>query len=701
MTHTALLEIGVEEIPANVVLPALDQLAELAAAGLERHRLQFGDICTFGTPRRLVIMIKDLADRQSDITREVKGPPVQQAFDASGKPTRAAEGFARGRGIEVSALQIRDTDKGRFVFAEVIEQGLPATEVLAQLWPEVIRKLTFPKTMRWGHVTMRFARPIRWIVALYGAAEVIFEIAKIRSGRSSRGHRFLHPTPLVINEADSYLEIMEKAYVLVDHRRRREIILEQAQTAAAAVGGRVRIDRDLLEEVSFLVEYPTCLCGTFPEQYLTLPEAVLVTVMTKHQRYFPVEDQSGKLLPRFVAVRNGNSRALEVVRAGNERVIVPRFADAAFYYAEDRKRRLGDRLADLERVTFLEQQGSLRAKTERIVCGTQVLCAELHIEPAEAEAATKAAQLSKCDLVTLMVQDLTSLQGIMGGEYARQEGLDEAVCQAIEDHYRPRFTGGELPRTQAGAIVSLADKLDNLAACFSLGLRPKGASDPWGLRRQAAGVVGILLQYRWRIDLPARLQEILASLPHREVPDEETLAVLLEFFGQRLDALLEGEGVAYDIRRAILSALGPDLLDAYERGLLLERARQKDAETFAKLTFAAARVGKIVRPALAQAALAINPGLFQSNIEFQLWETVEQSKAALAEILSSPGNRDYDRAWCVLQTLERPIWDYFDVETGVLVMAEDLSIRANRLATLRDVDQLFLRIADFTEIVVE
>jgi glycyl-tRNA synthetase beta chain len=701
MRHTALLEIGVEEIPAGVVLPALQQMRELAAAGLERARLAFGDIRTYGTPRRLVLLASEVAEKQPDTTREIKGPPASQAFDADGNLTKAGEGFARSRGLEVSALQVRGTDKGRFVFAEVAEEGLPAAQVLAELWPELIRKLTFPKTMRWAHLTMRFARPIRWIVALYGAVPVAFEIAEVASGRVSRGHRFLHAGDVEIASADGYLAALEQASVVVDHERRQHVIAEQAETAAAAHGGSARIDPALLEEVGFLVEWPTCLCGAFPEPHLALPEPVLVTVMAKHQRYFPVEGRDGKLLPRFVAIRNGDDRSLDVVRQGNEMVIVPRFADARFYHDEDTKRALADRLPDLERVTFMERQGSLREKTDRVVALARELSAEVGLDAQTSEAASEAARLCKCDLVTLMVQDLTSLQGVVGAEYLRKEGVREPICLAVDEHYRPRFAGDEPPRSAAGAVVSLADKLDNLAACFALNLIPKGTSDPYALRRQAAGVLTILLGRRWRVDLPARLSAALGRLPHRELDEAQAISALTDFVGLRLDAALEAAGVAYDLRRAVLASMGPDVVDAHDRGLALSTLRAKDAERFTKVTFAAARTGKIVRPAADQTAEHVRPALFGDEIESRLWQALGEAESNVNALLASPAACDYEAVWAALCALERPIWDYFDVDTGVMVMAENREVRANRLATLRAVDELFLRLADFTEVVVE
>jgi glycyl-tRNA synthetase beta chain len=554
--------------------------------------------------------------------------------------------------------------------------------------------------MRWGHLTLRFARPIRWLVALYGSEGVPFEVAEVPSARTSRGHRFLSSGPVEVPTADDYLATLQQACVTVDHRRRQEQIAEQARVAAAAEGGRPRIDPALLEEVGFLIEYPTCLCGAFPEEYLALPEPVLVTVMAKHQRYFPVEDESGRLLPRFVAIRNGDDRSLGLVRRGNERVIVPRFADARFYYQEDTQRKLADRLPDLERVSFMERQGSLRDKTDRIAALAEDLIAAAGVGTEDGRTAVEAARLCKCDLVTLMVQDLTSLQGIMGAEYLRQEGSCEPVCMAVEEHYRPRFAGDDLPGTVPGALVSLADKLDNLAACFALDLIPKGTSDPYALRRQAAGVLAILLERRWRIDLWACLGAALARLPHCELEPGAALAALRDFLALRLDAALESAEVAYDLRRAALGALGPDLVDAFDRGLALSRARSADPPGFAQATFAAARVGKIIRPALGQAAAEVRPDGFEKAIENRLWDAFTAARARVEALLKAD-QRDYLQVWQALASLERPIWDYFDVDTGVMVMAEDPAVRANRLALLRAIDELFLRLADFTEIVVE
>jgi glycyl-tRNA synthetase beta chain len=400
-------------------------------------------------------------------------------------------------------------------------------------------------------------------------------------------------------------------------------------------------------------------------------------------------------------VRNGDNRSLATVASGNERVIEARFADAEFYYAEDTRRPLSARLPELARVTFMERQGSVRDKAERLVALAGELAAEVGLTAEETQTAAKAAELCKCDLITLMVQDLTSLQGVIGGEYARLEGLPGPVCRAIEEHYAPRSADDMPPGSSPGRIVSLADKLDNLAACFTLNLVPKSTSDPYALRRQAAGIVAIVLEARWRIDLPERLASALGRLPHREVAQEEALGALREFFGLRLDAVLEGRGVAYDLRRAVLGAPCPDLLDAHDRALALQAAREGDPKGFEAVTFAAARIGKIVRPAADQAADQVRPALFEKAVEGALLAAIGRARSRLDELLSEPGERDEAAAWEALSALERPVWEFFDFEKGVMVMAEEGAVRANRLALLGEADKLFLRLADFTEVVVE
>lgn len=699
-----LYEIGVEEIPASVVLPALAQLERLLTAALAEARLEHGQVHTWGTPRRLAIMVEDVALRQSDLEIEVKGPPAAAAFDADGNPTKAAEGFAQGRGLDVSDLQVRETDRGSYVFAQVTEPGLPAIEVLPGILKNATASLTFPKTMRWGDLDFRFARPIRWLLALLGTEVIPFELAGLRSDRFTWGHRFLSTGPVEISEPGQYLSALEAAFVIADHEQRAQMIADGARAAAEAEGGRVRLDPELLEEVNFMVEYPTALVGHFDSRYLELPDEVIVTVMSGHQRYFAVENPDGTLLPLFVAIRNGDDYGLDIVRRGNERVIEPRLADAEFYLTEDMRHPLGDRLEDLERVTYIEGMGSLLDKTRRLQALVGWLCTHIgDIAATDANHAARAAELAKCDLTTAMIGDtkLAKLQGRVGAEYARRSGEPEEVALAIAEQYRPHSATDLPPATTPGRLLALADKLDHLAACFRLGLRPTGSADPHALRRAAAGIVRIILKAGWRINMEEFIAEALRLLPpvdSAEAVDPEVVATqIAEFIVARLEAELDSRGVAYDLIRAVLSAPCPDLLDAYHRALALRDIRAAN-EDFEAVITAATRVANIVRGPKADQELVLRPDALSEPAELALLEGWSQCRQAMVAALDERDQPDYRAAWEALAQLRAPIDRFFD---EVLVMAEDEAVRRNRLALLAAVDDLFLRLLDVQQIVIE
>ena len=733
MPRDVLYEIGVEEIPASFVLPALKQLEEGLREGLKGLRLEFGDTATYGTPRRFAIIVKGVADRQPDIEQEYKGPPAERAFDEDGKPTKAAEGFARTRGVSVGDLEVRETDKGSWVFAKVAEPGQVAEEVLPGLLTEVTLSLTFPKTMRWADLDVRFARPIRWLVALLGDEVLNLTVADVRAGNTTRGHRFLGAAEVPLSGADEYLETLRGSYVLADHEERREAVGEAAEAAAVEVGGRARIDEGLLTEVSFLLEWPTCLAGRFDEQYLALPEPVIVTVMQGHQKYFPVEDEDGKLMPYFIAIRDGGDEGLEIVRAGNEKVIVPRLDDAEFYLTEDLKHSLEQRVESLARVTFMEGLGTLADKTQRlerlvIHLATSLAgsCSESRLArpfdfaqdrqeswaydwEAVGQVAKRAAHLSKADLVTLMVGDskLGELQGIVGGEYAVRLGEDDAVAAAIAEQYRPRGAGDAVPETPAGTLLSIADKMDNLAACFRLGAIPTGSTDPFALRRQAQGIVEVLLAKKLRVNLRALMDLALELLPEPQLEREKdaakvlapdaAAAALVDFFGQRVGAALDRDGVSYDVARAVLAVPWDDPVAVYERACFLQQLRDDDEAAFDTLVTAAERPARIVRPEdLADDAQA-DVSLFSEEWETRLHDlsgaVADEVCRALAE---TP--RDYAAATQALAALAEPIHEFFE---EVMVMVEDEAVRNNRLAMLQEIDGLFLQVADFLEIVRE
>ncbi len=704
MTADLLFEIGVEEIPAPVVLPALRQLEQKIGSGLDDARVEHGEITTWGTPRRLTIAVHDVAVRQPDVEQEVKGPPAAAAFDADGNPTKAAEGFATGRGLDVSALEVRETDKGAYVFAAVTELGRDTIEVVPDILTGAAESLGFPKTMRWADSDFRFARPIRWLVALLGDTVMPLEIAGIASDRITFGHRTLSAGPVELATADDYLPALEKAFVIADHTRREAMVVEQATAVAEATGGRARLDPDLVTEVNFMVEYPTALVGSFDKRFLSIPEDVIVTVMSAHQRYFPVEDADGQLLPLFIAVRNGDDKGLDTVREGNEKVIVPRLADAEFYLTEDMRVPLDERLDDLKRVTYLEGMGNLYDKTERLEALAPWLCVALSPADDAAETTTRrAARLAKCDLTTNMVGDtkLAKLQGLVGGEYARRSDEPEEVALAIAEQYRPDGADDGTPDSSPGQALALADKMDHLAACFRLGLRPTGSADPHALRRAALGIVRIILDARARVDLPGFIAAALKQLPDVEgddvVPTDEAAEQILSFLQQRLQGELTGRGVAYDLTRAALTASCSDLLDAFDRAMALAEIRPA-SEEFDTVIIAAERTANIVRPVRAERELTVRPDAFEAPEATALYEAAQQVSGELDGALASDAERDYAAAWEALSSLRAPIDTLFD---EVLVMAEDAAVRDNRLALLAMVDDLFLRLLDVKEIVIE
>ena len=699
-----LYEIGVEEIPGDMVLPALEQLEVGVAQGLSRLGLGHGEIVTYGTPRRLAILAAEVAERQEDSVEEIKGPPAQAAFDAGGKPTKAAAGFARAQGVDLAELEVRVTDKGEFVFAEVRQVGRPAAEVLPEMLRQATEGLTFRKTMRWGERDFRFARPLRWLVALLGEEVLDLEFAGVRAGRLSRGHRILGVSAVEIPSADEYLAVLEANGVIADHRRRRELIVVQATEAAAGEGCRARIEPALLTEINFLVEYPTCVVGSFSADYLELPQEVIVTVLQGHQKAFAVEDEAGRLAPRFIAVTNGDPAAAETVSSGWEKVIIPRLADAQFYYEQDMRRPLPQRRADLKRVTFMGALGSLYDKTQRMVELAEWLAEHISgVSGDDAEIARRAAELAKCDQVTMMVRDGKlgeALEGVIGGYYARAAGESEEVGQAIAEQYLPKQPGDPIPAAAAGRLLSLADKIDNLAACFCLGKIPTGSADPYALRRQAVAIIEITTQSDYHFPLSALIECAVGLLADTNEADgmlsaAEAVTRLKGFFAERLQTVWEQRGIDYDIGRAVLAAEWDDLADATRRAGCLADLRANEPTGFAELVVAGERPARIARPEQIAETARVDAGLFEHPTEHQLAEEFIAVKEEVENLLSSEGP-DYPRMAELLRALLPTIHQYFE---DVMVMVEDEALCRNRLTLLRRIDQLFLRLADFLEIV--
>jgi glycyl-tRNA synthetase beta chain len=686
MAKELLFEIGTEEIPSGYLPPALAELKAAASRLLAEQRLQWTELRTLGTPRRMTLCVEGLPERQADARREVVGPPRSAAYDAGGKPTRAAEGFARAQGVPVERLEVRALDRGEYVVAAQESRGLSTPEVLKGLLPRLVSALAFPKYMRWAEGSFRFVRPIRWLLATYGGRVVPCTVDGVAAEGKTYGHRFLAPRGVRVRSLAEYLSALEERQVIVDPARRRQLVRQLAAEAAAGVKGRPVLDPALVETVADLVEFPVAVCGAFKAEYLELPREVIITPMQKHQRYFPVEDERGTLLPHFVMISNMRAKDMDVIRQGNERVLRARLNDAEFFYREDRKRPLADRVPELVHVVFQERLGTVHDKAGRL----QRLAPWLaeRVAPAARDAAERAGLLAKADLTTTMVKEFPELQGLMGREYARLSGEAPAVCQAIEEHYLPRYTGDRLPASPAGVAVALADRLDSIVGCFGVGLVPTGSEDPYGLRRAALGVVQILLQQGRPLSLAAALREAQAGYGAAEQPSADAARRdVLEFLRGRAQALLVERGLPPEVVEATLSAGCDDVADALRRAEALAVMRRET--DFGELSVAFRRVVGII------------PKGFDRPVELtRLVEAAERALYAQATELRGEVERltvagEYLGALRRIAAL-KPVVDMFFEE--VLVIGPDESLTQNRFALLKTVADLFTRIADFTKI---
>ena len=492
MNNYLLLEIGVEELPSRFGQTTLDQIENNLSKLLKEERINFDNIEKYATPRRLTFVIKNLADKATDLEEEVKGPAKKIAVDADGNFTKPALGFMKSKGLDPENVYFKQLGNAEYLFGTIKQEGKHTSEVLKNIVPEAIKNVTFPKAMRWGGKNMRFARPIRWMVALLNNEVLDIDLEGIKSSNITRGHRFLGEKEFEVNSVEEYFEKLDKNFVVLDQHKRKEMIREQAIEVAKSLGGEVELDEDLLEEITFLVEYPTAFYGEFDEEYVKLPKEVVTTPMKEHQRYFPVS-KDGKLLPNFIAVRNGDSNRIDLVKAGNEKVLRARLADALFFYHEDTKKPLESFVDKLQTVVFQAKLGTVYDKTLRIEKLSQVILNELNMTESK-ENTLRAAKLCKADLVTNMVFEFTELQGIMGRDYAQVSGENEEVCQGIFEHYLPRFAGDILPETNTGIALSIADKLDSIAGFFAIGIKPSGSQDPYALRRQALGILSYIIR---------------------------------------------------------------------------------------------------------------------------------------------------------------------------------------------------------------
>ncbi len=711
-----LFEIGTEEIPAKFMPGILKQLKELAAAKMQELRIPFEDITVYGTPRRMAFIAGGVAETQADVVVEAKGPSVKIAY-VSGAPSKAAQGFARGQGVDVKDLVVRDN----YVYAVKHLAGQPVVELLPGLLMDILTSLSFPKTMRWADYEFRFVRPIRWMVALFGDQIIPVEICGVKSGKFSMGHRFMQQSlkaaaesqgllsaalskvgnkvysalagvkgAVEIPSAGDYKKVMYDNFVMVDQDERRALILQQIKDLAAQNGGEAEINEDLLEEVNYLVEWPTALCGKFEEKFLSLPKECIITPMREHQRYFPVLDEDGNLLNKFITVRNGGSEHLDIVTHGNERVLRARLSDAEFFFNEDRATKLEDRLEKLKTVSFQEGLGNMYDKSERLVKMAEMLRFAINT-PVDEEELRRCALLCKTDLVTGMVIEFTELQGVMGREYALLDGEKPEVATGIFEHYLPRFAGDALPATTIGRIVGIGDKLDNICATFSRGLAPTGSQDPYALRRQALGVINILLDANYHISLAKIIAGTLYLLDIKPEETGKLVPQIMEFFKQRLRNLLMDQGIRYDVIDAVFAdKRNDDMVDLAVRCKAL--AAYVEAGNAEPLVQVSVRVSNLCKKI--EKEVAISGALFKDESENKLHEVVAVvSKEIIPEIVL------YDYA-AVLKAGEKviePVNTFFD---NVMVMDEDENVKNNRLAMLEEVRGIVNAVGDLSLLVL-
>lgn len=686
-TKELLLEIGTEEIPAGFVPKALTALKELVGKAFEASRIDFSGMRILGTPRRIVLLIASVAERQRDEEIRKIGPPRAMAFDSRGAPTKAAIGFAKSQSVPVESLEVVQTEKGEYVCAVKREAGRPTLEILRTLLPDLILSIPFQKSMRWGETSIRFARPIHWILCLFGGEVVPFELGPLRSGKVTYGHRFMHPEPLVVEDIPSYLEKMAEAKVIVDPEERKKRIMEGMAREAEKVSGKPLMDEDLLDEVNFLVEYPFPLCGSFDKKFLSLPREVVIHSMKEHQRYFPVVDESGLLLPHFLFLSNLIPKDERVVVKGNERVLKARLTDAAFFFEEDLKIPLERRVEDLKKVIFQAKLGTSYEKMMRFKQLASFLAER--IAPDLRASVERSAFLCKADLVTGMVGEFPKLQGIMGREYAKRSGEKPEVYEALYEHYLPAFSGDRLPSSPVGDIVSMADKLDTIVGCFGVGLNPTGTADPFGLRRQALGIIRIILEKGYPLSLVALVEEACRQLSEKmEQPVSEVRSDVLEFFKVRYQNYLLDQGCPFDVIEAVLSTSFDQLLDLQHRIDALRQARAW--EDFESIVIGFKRAMNILKGASPRNG--IDPSLFSEPEEKNLYRVFMETRGRIEELLQG---KDYLGSLLEMSRMKKSIDDFFD---GVMVMVEDETVRNNRLALLDAIGKLFLRFADFSKL---
>lgn len=685
MAKELFLEIGTEEIPAGFLPKAMADMESLIIKELQSSRIGFGAVKTMATPRRLVLVVAEVEEQQKDAEITTLGPAKKVAFNEDGSPTKAGEGFARGQGIDAADLVLVATDKGEYVSVTKRETGVATAGLLGEILPRLINNISFKKSMRWGNQEVRFARPMHWIVALFDGTVIPFSFGNIHSGSISRGHRFMANTTFPVRDFSHYLEECERHFVIADPEKRKDIIRREIDRVASAAGGSVLPDEGLLEQVTYLVEYPSAVHGTFSAEFLVVPREVLITSMREHQRYFSLVDDQGRLLPGFITINNTLTEDPSVVVKGNERVLRARLSDARFFFEEDKKVPLEKRVESLKSVLYQAKLGTSYEKMERFRSLAESLADQLH--PTLKHKVSQVATLCKADLVTGMVGEFPEVQGVMGREYALIQGVDPEVANAIAEHYLPTQAGGELPASHLGAIVSVADKLDTICGCFSVGLIPTGSADPYALRRAALGIINIILERQYKLSLQVLVAQALDLLKGKiSRPRGEVSAEILNFMEDRFINLMANK-YPTDVVDAAFSVNRNDLVAASLRIAALAEFRTRP--DFEPLAAAFKRIGNIVKEPVAG---AVDEKLFQDPAEGNLFRAYQSVSSSVAAFVAGA---DYLTALTQIATLKGAVDEFFD---KVMVMAEDEQVRKNRLALLQELKGLFRDIADFAKI---
>jgi len=688
MNGELILEIGTEEIPSGYLDNALYDLKQLVQTGFESNRIKNSGFETYGTPRRIVLVGHGIAEKQDDLEQGFNGPPKNVAYDEKGNPTKAALGFAKKQGVSVDDLDIVKTPKGEYLHVNKLVPGRPTSEVLAEILPDMILSVPWPKSMRWGNIDCLFVRPIHWILCLLNGKVVPFELGGIQSDNFTRGHRFMSPDPKKIGSVSDYFTVMDESFVMVDPKKRQQSVKTAVETVTANAGGKVLEDIALLNTVTNLVEYPFAVSGSFEKKFLSLPEAVLITAMREHQKYFAMYDDHDHLMPRFVAVNNTRPRDEKVVIKGHERVLRARLADADFFFREDRSRPLLTRLEDLKDVVYQADLGSSFDKVIRFKELAQTICNDLGID--RDDDLRLAADLCKCDLVTQMVCEFPSLQGVIGKEYARMEGFPDEVCVAIEEHYMPVAADSALPETELGAVLSIADRLDTITGCFAVNLVPSGSSDPFALRRHALAIIRILEDRDWPLSLKKMINEAILILKKQvDFDSQAVLEKVMGFFRERYRHLILRAGYDSDIVESVISVAFDTVNDLRKRIDQLKRFSVQSGE-FNELALTFKRVSNILKNQ--DRVDDIDTSMFREESEIILWKTYTEVKDEVKAYLKS---RDYYGAMALMAGLKGPVDDFFD-NVEVLTKA-DPRLKNNRVGMLQRVEALLKELADFSK----